>query len=138
VCREIGEEVLPVFHSANKFHLEKDNFSFKNTPAAQQTLRSPIQWWRAMGDANLRSIRELKILGQCMYGPTSSGMIVKYRRPRGSAEILKISYVPAHFHLEAEVQKRMQKRKQIQREDLLAPMLRVLTKDGPHMRVLKT
>ena len=135
VCYQIREEALPALYSVNKFHLEMYNSSFKNDPTVDEVLWSPVHWWRAIGDTNLRYIRELSIVGQCMYGPTVSGVMIKYNRSRGSRDIFDINYVLllSQLGLEAEVQKW----KQVQREELLAPMLKALAKDGPYVRVLE-
>lgn len=60
VCRLIRKESLPCFYGVNRFHLELHNWS---TPRGDSLpARGPLDWWRAIGDTNLRSFKHMSMV----------------------------------------------------------------------------
>lgn len=67
-------EALPIFYSVNRFHFEMVIFRVKNEPPLVALIytpsppdyqgRCPPDWWRAIGDTNLRSITQLSVAGK--------------------------------------------------------------------------
>lgn len=78
INRQVREEVLPLFYSVNKFHFELCNFTLAVHGRWCFRPRSPVDWWRAIGDSNLRNIRQLNV-----FGPSDTpfdGIMMKYRK----------------------------------------------------------
>lgn len=61
-CRRMREEVLAVFYSVNVFHLEMSNFEVTDIEGLPIRKWSPVQWWRAIGDTNLRRITSFNMV----------------------------------------------------------------------------
>lgn len=59
VCRLFRCESLPVFYGKNHIHLELGNW--RKPRLAQLPKRSPVDWWRAVGEMNLRLISTVSI-----------------------------------------------------------------------------
>lgn len=58
-CAQLRSETLPVFYRVNAFHLEWSALSYWGSiPEA------PAQWWRAIGDTNLRSMASLRLVSR--------------------------------------------------------------------------
>jgi len=47
----------------NHFYIYLRNFFFSDTGRSYPDLRGPVDWWRAIGDENLRSMRHLSLVG---------------------------------------------------------------------------
>ena len=56
------EEVLAVFFSVNTFHFEMSNFEVTNAEGLLTRRWSPVKWWRAIGDTNLRRITTFSLV----------------------------------------------------------------------------
>jgi hypothetical protein len=61
-CRQLREEVLPVFYSIHTFHFEMSNFEITDPDGLPVRSWSPVRWWRAIGDTNLRRIATLNLV----------------------------------------------------------------------------
>ena len=66
-CRQLREEVLAVFYGSHTFHFEMSNFEITDPDGLPVRSWSPLRWWRAIGDTNLRRITSLSLSCQ----PTS-------------------------------------------------------------------
>ena len=56
------EEVLGVFYSINSFHFEMSNFEITDISGLPVPSWSPVKWWRAIQDTNLRRITALSLV----------------------------------------------------------------------------
>ena len=56
------EEVLGVFYSINSFHFEMSNFEVTDISGLPVPSWSPVKWWRAIQDTNLRRITMLSLV----------------------------------------------------------------------------
>jgi hypothetical protein len=61
-CRQMREEVLGVFYSVNSFHFEMSNFEVTDISGLSVPSWSPVKWWRAIQDTNLRRITTLSLV----------------------------------------------------------------------------
>lgn len=68
VCAQVRVVTLPMFYALKKIHFELYNFYGRH--------ESLIDWWRAVGDKNLRLVHQLNVLAN---GP-HCGIMVRYRR----------------------------------------------------------
>lgn len=79
VSRRVREEALPAFYSVNSFHFEMSNFHIAGgSGTCKKHGRSPMDWWRATGDTNLRCIRSLTLVGHPLNSRMESGVVMKY------------------------------------------------------------
>jgi hypothetical protein len=65
VNKMLRREALPLFYSNNHFHLELSNFhvhSFESQGNCEMT-KSPVQWYRAIGNENIKEIERLSLGG---------------------------------------------------------------------------
>jgi len=60
VCPLIRDEALASFYSVNHFHLEFSHWSTAQKDALPS--RGPLDWWRAIGDTNLRCIKRMSMV----------------------------------------------------------------------------
>jgi len=58
VNRQLRLEALHTFYTINRFHFELSNFDILASPRSKGH-RLPPDWWRSIGDTNLRLIRPL-------------------------------------------------------------------------------
>lgn len=56
VSRQLRDEALPVFYRCNKVYFDASTFFF-----SKDILRMPVNWWRGIGNSNLRALRRLEI-----------------------------------------------------------------------------
>lgn len=56
------EEMLSVFYGIHTFHLEMSNFEVTDVEGLPNRTWSPVKWWRAIEDTNLRRITRLSIV----------------------------------------------------------------------------
>ena len=68
VNAQLRRESLFVFYGINQFHLEMDNFHL-HTHEGECTManKSPADWYRAIGDDNIRAIRRLSLGAHSYY-----------------------------------------------------------------------
>ena len=81
VNRQVHEESLQVLYSVNKFHFEMSNFVLATTwQGWRKDVRSPVDWWRAIGDTNLRLIQGMNVFVPSQDIYRDPGMMIKYRK----------------------------------------------------------
>ena len=98
--KQVREETLRIFYGVNSFHLELSNFHVEYHPRTLKPLnRSPTDWWRAMGDTNLRCIKSLTLVGHPSDSRPEAGLIFTYSKRGKSAGRVNIVQ---HEHVELE------------------------------------
>lgn len=76
VSARIRAEILETFYGINKLHIEMGNFKACEI--------SPQDWWKAIGDTNLRMMKSLNFFVRGSYGC----VMVKYRQTRGGEHLV--------------------------------------------------
>lgn len=75
-----------MFYGTNHFHIELGNFErngaeYFRAGCPREVKRCPADWWRAIGDINVRIIRHFSIVGQPnLHGSKCRGVMVTYKR----------------------------------------------------------
>jgi len=93
----VREETLPIFYGVNSFHLELSNFHIGyNSRTLKPLRRSPTDWWRAMGDTNLRCTKSLTLVGHPSDSRPEAGLIFTYSKrgeAAGRVDIVQHEYI---------------------------------------------
>ena len=165
--RDIRKDALPIFYTVNKFHLEMENFVVATLHGWRKGVRSPIDWWRAIGDINLQNIHRLDIVGRYAWireiwgmdltvAYTESSVIVRYREATGKVQMSQLEQeYSASAYPEGEISTnelllerteatglqasydRKLERREGELEGVLQPHLDVLSDDGLTVKVLE-
>ena len=142
VNRQIRAESLSLFYQINKFHFELDNFVLNRPRDRQNETKIPPDWWRAIGDHNLRSIADLNMFGQCFQAHPYEGNMIKYRKVRAVKVEMTTSKTPAYTELRwpsTVVVRRIfrAKERQAERDVRLRKMLNKIEADGISVKALE-
>lgn len=57
ISRQLRYETLPIFYGINKIHIDATAFSYVGSDPG-----TPADWWRVIGDTNLRMIKSLRLV----------------------------------------------------------------------------
>ena len=88
VGRQMREEALAVFYGSNHIHFEMSNFEVTDISGLILEEWLPMDWWRAIGDSNLRRIGKMSLVchpSAYEYGQTH--IMFEYRRGGVEAEV---------------------------------------------------
>lgn len=124
VNRQLREETLPIFYNINRFHFEMSNFT--RPGHWKPDSRSPIDWWPAAGDTNLRSIRSMTLIS----GHERSGLTLRCDRKNVTVESNETAEV-----WDTVLQKIVAAGSD--RETKLLPLVACIKENGLHVRVLE-
>ena len=92
VCRQMREEALAVFYGVHHFHLEMGNFESTTTQGLVKPGWSPMDWWRAIGDSNLRRIAHLSMVCHpSAHGTGEVHIMLEYLRGTGTVDVKRIT-----------------------------------------------
>ena len=101
--------------------------------------RSPTDWWRAIGDTNLRLLRSLSLVVHPMNGHQFHGVSVSYHKPLQKVSCVNWDLCTCSV-ADEEGQRRLLEsmtRSGIDADTMLAVHLRSLKENGPHVGVLE-
>ena len=143
VNRQVRAESLSLFYQINKIHFELDNFVLKGYHVRHNGMVIPADWWRAIGDDNLRLVRQLNVFGQCFDICSHRVLMIKYRKSQET----KVEMTQSHTSLAASEDQKLTdyqrefvrwfEYKQLEREVLLREVLRKVEMDGISMEMLE-
>ncbi|KAK3711873.1 hypothetical protein LTR37_009391 [Vermiconidia calcicola] len=149
VNRQLRGEALATFYAANEFHFEMSNFVVATSEGWRESVRSPVDWWRAVGDTNLRNIRNLTICGQSKEAGEDLGFVVEYTNGQQATATNQAYYgtpitnpylwlapAEAMISLNERFNRKISELERNTRASL-QPHLDVLAANGPHVRVLE-
>lgn len=81
VNRQVRAESLSMFYHINKIHIELGNFVLPRKGPGKN-VKIPADWWRAIGNHNLKFVANFNIFGQCFRAFSEKGNMIKYRNSR--------------------------------------------------------
>lgn len=75
---------LPMFYGLNQFHFQLWGFELPTTASGRKLKRSPADWWRTVGNANIAQLRQFSITGRAhQSAATYGGVMVMYHAKHG-------------------------------------------------------
>ena len=137
VNAQLRREALPIFYAVNHFHFEMHNFTIQLNARTKRKsgIRYPLNWWRAIGDSNLRALRSISIVGHPVKTFANTGGLLLFYRPRDNA--VEIESLPSRSRIWIQTEDDTSAQKMSDAEAALAPFVAVLEESGPHVRVLE-
>lgn len=82
---QLRNESLPIFYGINHFHIELSNNEHSRFCKSCDLKRCPEDWWRAIGDRNLASLRHISLVGQGRWTyDIHAGAVVTYHKQQGA------------------------------------------------------
>ena len=130
-------EALPIFYSINKFHFEMDNFKCEVGGHCQNIQACPSDWWRSIGDTNLRYILHFTI--------ASPAIMFEYCQRSRTVEMSRdhdrLSEATLSSRVISELAKCCRRACRIERDrreaKVLQPLFEMLQNDGLHVRAIE-
>ena len=93
VNQQIRGETLQIFYAINRFHVEMGNFHLNDHYTYRAEFRSPADWWRAIGDINLRLIHDFTLMAHRKHDRMKGVEVRVLRKPQ--AQLRNQSRIPA-------------------------------------------
>ena len=137
-CRQIRAETLAMFYTVNAFHIEMDNFALvsrSTRPHVRATeqlwnLRSPIEWWRAVGNVNLRHICRFSIAAQSFFAYEHNALVIDYNRLKSKAGMAETYGATRRWVFKGPQEIEKQKIEHAEKEDRLRQLLELVLEQG--------
>ena len=99
--RQIRTDVLPRYYGNVRFHFDMRRFAVTDIRGKRIKTWSPVDWWRSIGDTNLRSIRSMDIV--CEATSLRHGwkrFTLGYRHPKEGGRTVTLDIVDLEKNME--------------------------------------
>jgi hypothetical protein len=144
-CAQIRAESLAMFYAVNSFHLEMDNFALVSRSTRTHVrvgdslwqMRSPIDWWRAVRDTNLRHICRFSIAAQSFFAYEHNALMISYDRLKGKAEMAETYGATRRWVFKGPQEIERQKVEHAEKEERLRQLLELALENGLCVAVLE-
>ena len=137
-CVQIRAESLAMFYTVNTFHFEMDNFALVSRAIRPHVrvgeslwnVRSPIDWWRAIGDTNLRQICRFSIAAQSFFAYEHNAIVIRCDRSNGKAEMVETHGATRRWVFKGPQEIERQKVEHAEKEERLRQLLGLAIEEG--------